>query len=149
MQNPAFFPDSFHLIRWLYTKLSPRRTSKETDVPSFCFVFFLCCAGCTRSAWARWTSSCRKWWRDVPRNTWSLWPTCRKTCRSGPKLPVAEPTEPLLTFPSDLNGHTSSSALMIIPACHRDLQGAVLGVGEEQVWMWDPGCLPTLGGKRR
>lgn len=113
------------------------------------FVFFLCCTGCTRSAWARWTSSCRKWWQDVPRNTWSLWPTCRKTCRSGPKLPVAEPTEPLLTFPSDLDGHMSSSVLMIIPACHRDLQGAVLGVGEEQVWVWDPGCLPTLGGKRR
>lgn len=33
-------------------------------------------------------------------------------------------------------------------ACYRDLQGAVLGVGEEQVWVWDPGCLPALGGER-
>lgn len=24
----------------------------------------------------------------------------------------------------------------------------MLGVGEEQVWVWDPGCLPTLGGER-
>lgn len=35
-----------------------------------------------------------------------------------------------------------------LDACHRDLQGAVLGVCEEQVWVWDPGCLPTLGGER-
>lgn len=35
MQNAAFFPDSFHLIRGLYTKFSPRRTSKEIDVPPF------------------------------------------------------------------------------------------------------------------
>lgn len=36
IQNTAFFPDSFHLIRWLSTKFSPLRTSKEIDVPS-CF----------------------------------------------------------------------------------------------------------------
>lgn len=35
-----------------------------------------------------------------------------------------------------------------LDACHRDLQRAVLGVCEEQVWVWDPGCLPTLGGER-
>lgn len=32
--------------------------------------------------------------------------------------------------------------------CHRDLQGPVFGVCEEQVWVWNSGCLSALGGER-
>lgn len=51
--------------------------------------------GCIRSVWARWRSSCRRWWLAALRSTWSLWPTYRRTCRSGPKWPVSWVMKPL------------------------------------------------------
>lgn len=103
--------------------------------------------GCIMSAWVRWTASWQRWRLAGQQNISSLWQCSWRTCRSAPKWQVTSSHSP-----------TCNSLHTVATLCHpmivcfssvfvRHLQRVVSGVGQEQVWMWDPGSMPALGGQ--
>lgn len=107
------------------------------------------CAGCTVSGSARWTASWQRWRRVGQQNTWSLWQCCWRTCKSAPRWQVTRTHRHL----HDAHTRRPHSFTMLHAwpffVFVRYLPRAVPGVGEEQVRVWDPGGMSTLGGQKR